>query len=89
MNGEDVQRVIRDYRQLLDGLQDDPGETSLRSDRHALGHCRRMLDDMEIFLDQGRLGKVFRWLGFVQGVFWALEIYTIDELKRHNKRDAE
>ncbi len=29
-------------------------------------------------------GKVFRWLGFMQGVLWTLNVYTIDELRRHN-----
>ncbi len=28
--------------------------------------------------------KAFRWLGFMQGALWALELHEIDELRRHN-----
>ena len=50
-----------------------------------LGHVHAMLDEMDQFLDQDRLEKAFRWLGFVQGVFWVLGIYTLEELKNHNR----
>ena len=34
----------------------------------------------------GRLReKVMRWLGFIQGALWAMGIYTVDELRAHNK----
>lgn len=29
--------------------------------------------------------KYNRWLGFIQGYFWTNDIYTIDELKEHNR----
>lgn len=32
-----------------------------------LAHCHWMLDEMEKFVKEGRMEKVFRWLGFVQG----------------------
>jgi len=28
-----------------------------------------------------------RWLGFMQGALWVKGIYTIDELKAHNRPD--
>lgn len=33
--------------------------------------------------------KFMRWLGFMQGAFWLMETYTIDDLKAHNKPDNE
>jgi hypothetical protein len=29
--------------------------------------------------------KAFRWLGFVQGVLWTNRVYTLDNLKSHNR----
>jgi hypothetical protein len=33
--------------------------------------------------------KVMRWLGFMQGVLCATGIYTIDEMRAHNKPPTE
>lgn len=32
-----------------------------------------------------RRDKLMRWLGFMQGVLWATGVYTIDQLKEHNR----
>jgi hypothetical protein len=32
--------------------------------------------------------KLMRWLGFLQGVLFAFGIYTVDEMRAHNKPDA-
>ena len=50
-----------------------------------LAHCHNMLDQMEIFIQEGRMDKVFRWLGFIQGVLWAAGIYTVEEMANHNR----
>lgn len=50
-----------------------------------LAHCNDMLDDMKSFCAQDRLGKAYRWLGFVQGVLWSAGIYTIKEMADHNR----
>ena len=31
------------------------------------------------------LGTVMRWLGFVQGVLWVQGVYTLENLKSHNR----
>jgi hypothetical protein len=52
-----------------------------RSFKHAL----YMLDELENHIRQGRIEKSMRWLGFVQGILWVRGIYSIEELKAHNK----
>lgn len=37
------------------------------------------------FLEEGRKEKANRWLGFIQGALWAKDIYTIEEMKDHNR----
>lgn len=51
----------------------------------ALGHCNGLIDDMRRFVAEGRMDKVFRWLGFIQGVLWTNGWYTLAELMDHNR----
>ncbi len=30
-------------------------------------------------------GKFNRWLGFMQGIFWSQGVFTLDEMKGHNR----
>jgi hypothetical protein len=39
------------------------------------------------FIEEGKIDKAMRWLGFIQGVLCQSGIYTIEELKSHNKDD--
>lgn len=48
-------------------------------------HCAAMIPQMEEFLAEGRRDKVFRWLGFIQGVLYAKGVYTIEQLKDHSR----
>ena len=44
------------------------------------------LDEHAEVREDGKLlvQKAHRWLGFVQGLLWANDVYTIDELRLHN-----
>ena len=59
----------------------------VNSQAETLGHCHGMLDEIEEFILAGRIEKTFIWLGFIQGCLWALGIYTLAELRKHNRRD--
>lgn len=93
MTREKVKEVITRYRGKFEKLgvvkADYPHEKILDSPGHALEHCHGMLEEMEEFLEQDRLDKAYRWLGFVQGVLWAEKIYPLAELKNHNRKDAD
>ncbi len=54
-----------------------------------LAHLFYMLDMMEKFLDEGRMEKFFRWLGFIQGVCWGSGYQTLKELKDLNKPEPD
>ena len=62
-----------------------PHDKIVQKLEHKIGHCFGMLDKMTEFLDEGRIGKVNRWLGFIQGVLWAEAGKTLDELKETNR----
>jgi hypothetical protein len=57
-------------------------------ERH-FDHCASMLIRMEKILKEEphRLGKMFRWLGFIQGVLWTHGVLCLTELKNDNRPD--
>lgn len=48
-----------------------------------LAHCRGMLDKMEVFLREGRVEKIFRWIGFITGCLCSADGFkTTEDLKQ-------
>ena len=91
MTAKQVQEAIDKYRVLFEefkvGKVDYPHYMPLDSAKHALEHCHGMLDQMETFLKEGRMEKVFRRLGFIQGILWREQFYTMEDLKDHNRSE--
>ncbi len=52
-------------------------------------HCVVMIPQIRAFVALGRRDKAFRWLGFMQGVFYCAALYTIKEMADHNRPDEE
>lgn len=97
MTEEKIRQVINIYRREFarqnivakdyDHNKEIPSELDCYGGTNALKHCAGMLDKMDGFIAEGRMDKVYRWLGFVQGVLWARGWFTLDTLKNHNKKD--
>lgn len=89
MTAEQVLAAISKYRRYFEenGIdkKDHPHDEAVADSGCALRHCHGMLDKMEEFVRTGHLEKAFRWLGFLQGVLWAENVYTLDELKDDNR----
>lgn len=52
--------------------------------RQMIAHLMFMCEEAQRFVDQGRIEKAMRWLGFLQGVFWSASFFTLDDLKKHS-----
>ena len=52
---------------------------------NSYSHIRWMLSQIPTFVNEGKLEKSFRWLGFVQGFLWTNGDFTISEMKNHNR----
>ncbi len=95
MTPDKCREVIAIYRENLEEIAgnkaDFPHDDCVRLDQglEAEQHCLGMLDKMEVFIDEGRMDKVYRWLGFLQGVLWMRGLYTLTELMNHNKKDEK
>jgi len=96
MTKEKVLEVVAIYREQFEKIETceidfsynehiDPDEPE--DDAGALRHCYGMLDSIEQFVREGRMEKAFRWLGFIQGCLWMSGLYTLDELKNHNRQN--
>lgn len=48
-----------------------------------LSHLAYMCEKSVVFVDEGRIEKAMRWLGFVQSALYFTGFYTIDDLKEH------
>lgn len=91
MSKEKVEQVLASYRlkflQLGIPKIEYPHRFIARENKNILAHCHGMLDEMEEFLRQNRMEKLYRWLGFVQGCLWSAGIYSIEEMKNHNRSE--
>jgi hypothetical protein len=56
--------------------------------RTELAHLRFMCIEAQKFIDEDRIEKAMRWLGFLQGVLWARGFYSLDDLKNHSRPDG-
>jgi len=89
MTGEKAKKVLRIYQAKLNSL----GVKAIDFDHRcppstrekALGHCFGMIPKMLEFIDEGSMDKAFRWLGFIQGVLWCHSVFTLEDLKNHNR----
>lgn len=49
-----------------------------------LQHIQGMGERACKLVDEGRIEKAMRWLGFMQGALWALGVVDLDTLKKMN-----
>lgn len=59
------------------------------TNRAKLCHVWWAVGQTKVFVQEGRLEKAFRWLGFIQGALWFAGIYSVEELANHNKPAGE
>jgi hypothetical protein len=89
MDAEKMLSVVRAYRSLLSFIPPLSGPFDKPpTPRKALAHTAGMLDKIEAFVKEGTpeaWDKANRWLGFLQGVFWVQGIYTLDQMRDHNR----
>jgi hypothetical protein len=89
MTGVKIKEVLEVYRLRLEGMGVKPVDFNhvnfYPSLEIALGHCLGMIPKMVEFVDEGRIEKAFRWLGFIQGVLWAHGAYSLEDMKNHNR----
>lgn len=89
MTIEQVNEVLTSYDRVLEAMGVEICEHPLRevclSEKAALEHARSMIPRMRELIADDQLEKLWRWLGWMQGVLWSFGIYTLDEERGHNR----
>jgi hypothetical protein len=87
MTIERIQQVAQFYYDILRARRIEP----VRQTGHPSCHICYCVDVLRLStVVDGKplsIGKMNRWLGFVQGWFWTQRFFTVDELKDHNRPD--
>lgn len=90
MDAQQIRGVLLDYRKEFEEndipKRKAPHGILAVNNLSRLAHCHAMLDDMEVFLQEGDIGKAERWLCFIQGCLWSAGWSTIEELKNQNRQ---
>lgn len=93
MSDEKITQVLDLYEDKAQQvLANELEEARFRSGTFELQAAHKVLDMIpksREFLKEGRREKLMRWLGFMQGAWWAAGVYTVDELKEHNMPPGE
>ena len=75
-----MQELVALYREKFKsmGIPNNPVLSIMNG--HQLNQYYDMLDYIESFIQEGRMKLAARWLGIIQGVLVASEIYTLKEI---------
>ena len=95
MTREKLKLVFQKYREHLDTIYpkvaprqmteaESQGPVGNLSRIDTTAHFKFMCDEAQSFVDQGRVEKAMRWLGFLQGALWMDDVFTLDDLKKHS-----
>ena len=89
MTAEKLRRVLLEHDIQLFALGVIPVELNddAVSQHDRLCHVRWMCQRALSFVDEGNLDRAGVWLGFVQGVLWAMDRQTIAGMRDLNRPD--
>ena len=85
MNKKQINYALLTLQHWLENTYAKEGD---QDDEYIL-HLHTMLPKMRQMLESGDTEKLMRWLGFIQGVLWAYDYFTIDELREMNTKDIQ
>ena len=77
-------KVAEMYENRLSGL--GFGGVNRHDGGGYLEHISWMSSETKRLALDGKIEKANQWLGFIQGVLWSKGIYTIEQMKDHNRK---
>lgn len=89
MTADHLLKVLAYYRQCFAGQGYQPArlEGGMMEDAGSdwRTHLLWMCDAATEFVEEGDDEKAFRWLGFIQGTLWAMNTFSLNDLRRHSR----
>ncbi len=82
-----VQQVVAKYRKKLHemGICGIPADAMADARKKSLAYCFDMLDEIDVHVRGVNMEKALQRLGFVQGCFFILKVYSAAEIAEHNR----
>ena len=84
MTKKQVIKLCKIYQEHFSDSGIEPIKEGKKSGR-ILNHLMWMTIEIPKLVEEDKMEKVFRWLGFLQGALWANGAFTLEELKNHNR----
>lgn len=84
MTKERVLEALETYQVVLGGSDPVRHESDNLRPHEQVQHLHWMVLEAKKFIEEGRIEKAMRWLGFLQGALWAFKMRTIEEMKKDN-----
>ena len=82
MTKDHIKLICTAYVKLLKEM----GHNPIENPDKPLDHCAWMSQKTIELIEEGASDrKIGTWLGFVQGVFYSDGIFTIDDMRNHNR----
>jgi hypothetical protein len=90
MTPDHVVQVCQKYAAILKDMGAVPFKNREDKTRegqlnHLAHMCNHTIVEIQGASTPAEVEKAMRWLGFIQGGFWALEIRTIDQMREDNR----
>ncbi len=91
MTAEQIRLLLKSYFETITVQTGGEGPKAAHYDIRqplrlmALRHCLHMCKQIEQLLEDEEHLKAHRWLGFVQGVLWMAGVFSINDMRKHNK----
>ncbi len=77
---KDVDKLLFMYKHKMLEYDNPSGHSGCTKDDCEFVHINWMLDEIAKLTDEG---KIQRWICFIQGYFWTMGIYSIDQMREH------
>lgn len=92
MKTEQMTKLLKHYYSLLETKGYEPIKVEgkdlpieeIKYNKHMLNHICWMCQEAQQYVTENS-EKTNRWLGFIQGVIWTSGIFTIDDMRDHNR----
>lgn len=93
MTDDKCREVIDIYENKAKAIIDVAKDLGMDSHEYthyaAADHIINMIPRARELLAAGRREKLMRWIGFMQGAWFVANVYSLEDLKRHNMPPGE
>lgn len=70
------------------GIYEISDYTKVGDKSERLQYLHTMCKETKKLIEKGDIEKANRWLGFIQGGLWADQVFTIDDMRDHNRSSS-